>query len=206
MITRDPDNGYLNVGTYRMMVQGQVAGGPVSLAGQGRAAAHHRGRGRRAKPIQVAAAWGIDPLFMLVGSQKFPKDISEYEYAGGVKGEPIPVVRGHDDRPAAAGQRRDRRRGHHPAAVGESRKVRSASSPATTEGPKAAAPLVEITAMHYRSNPILTNALMADYPSCEQSGFFACCARRGSGTTSRSSACRASRVSTRTRRPPAASA
>ena len=27
--------------------------------------------------------------------------------------------------------------------------------------------------MHFRSRPILTNALMADYPSCEQSGFFA---------------------------------
>ena len=32
---------------------------------------------------------------------------------------------------------------------------------------------VEITAIHYRTNPVLTNALMADYPSCEQSGFFA---------------------------------
>ena len=29
-----------------------------------------------------------------------------------------------------------------------------------------------MTAVHHRSNPILTNALMADYPSCEQSGFF----------------------------------
>ena len=31
---------------------------------------------------------------------------------------------------------------------------------------------MNITAVHYRSRPILTNALMADYPSCEQSGFF----------------------------------
>jgi len=38
--------------------------------------------------------------------------------------------------------------------------------------PEAGCPLVDITAVHYRSNPILTNALMADYPSCEQSGFF----------------------------------
>jgi 4-hydroxy-3-polyprenylbenzoate decarboxylase len=39
--------------------------------------------------------------------------------------------------------------------------------------PEAGCPLVEITAIHYRNNPILTNALMADYPSNEQSGFFA---------------------------------
>ncbi|MBI2317786.1 MAG: UbiD family decarboxylase, partial [Betaproteobacteria bacterium] len=38
--------------------------------------------------------------------------------------------------------------------------------------PEAGCPLVDITAVHYRSDPILTNALMADYPSCEQSGFF----------------------------------
>ena len=39
--------------------------------------------------------------------------------------------------------------------------------------PVGQAPLVKVTAIHYRDNPILTNALMADYPSCEQSGFFA---------------------------------
>ena len=38
--------------------------------------------------------------------------------------------------------------------------------------PEAGCPLVEVTAVHYRNNPILTNALMADYPSNEQSGFF----------------------------------
>ena len=38
--------------------------------------------------------------------------------------------------------------------------------------PEAGCPLVEVTAVHHRTNPILTNALMADYPSCEQSGFF----------------------------------
>ena len=39
--------------------------------------------------------------------------------------------------------------------------------------PEAGAPLIDVTAVHYRTRPILTNALMADYPSCEQSGFFA---------------------------------
>ena len=39
--------------------------------------------------------------------------------------------------------------------------------------PEGEAPLMDVTAVHFRNNPILTNALMADYPSCEQSGFFA---------------------------------
>ena len=38
--------------------------------------------------------------------------------------------------------------------------------------PEAGCPLVEITRVHYRTHPILTNAIMADYPSNEQSGFF----------------------------------
>jgi 4-hydroxy-3-polyprenylbenzoate decarboxylase len=38
--------------------------------------------------------------------------------------------------------------------------------------PEAGCPLVEVTAVHHRNKPILTNALMADYPSNEQSGFF----------------------------------
>ena len=38
--------------------------------------------------------------------------------------------------------------------------------------PEAGCPLAEVTAVHHRNNPILINALMADYPSCEQSGFF----------------------------------
>src|SRR5262245_66539246 len=46
------------------------------------------------KPVEVAAAWGIDPLFMLIGSQTFPKNVSEYEYLGGVKNERIPVIKG----------------------------------------------------------------------------------------------------------------
>jgi 4-hydroxy-3-polyprenylbenzoate decarboxylase len=46
------------------------------------------------KPVEVAAAWGIDPLFTFIGSQTFPKNVSEYEYLSGVKGEPIPVVKG----------------------------------------------------------------------------------------------------------------
>jgi UbiD family decarboxylase len=126
---------------------------------------------QQGKPVEVAAAWGIDPLFMLVGSQTFPKNISEYEFAGGIKGEPIPVVRGHKTnlllpanaelviegviRPNAV--KAEGPFGEFPGYYGR---------------PEAGCPLVEVTAVHHRTNPILTNALMADYPSCEQSGFF----------------------------------
>ena len=170
VITRDPDSGYLNVGTYRMMLQGKKEVGLYLSPGKD-ARLHITRSWQMGKPVEVAAAWGIDPLFMLIGSQTFPKNVSEYEYLGGVKNEPIPVIKGKTTNlllPANAefviegiikpnSVRKEGPFGEFPGYYGR---------------PEAGCPLVEVTAVHYRNNPILTNALMADYPSCEQSGFF----------------------------------
>lgn len=170
VITRDPDTGYLNVGTYRMMLQGKNQVGLYLSPGKD-ARLHITRAWQRGQAIQVAAAWGIDPLFMVIGSQTFPKNVSEYEFAGGVKGQPIPVVRGTTTDlllPASAefviegiirlnSVKKEGPFGEFPGYYGR---------------PEAGCPLVEVTAMHYRAEPILTNALMADYPSNEQSGFF----------------------------------
>jgi len=170
VITRDPDTGYLNIGTYRMMQQGKAEVGLYLSPGKD-ARLHITRAWQHGEPIEVAAAWGIDPLFMLIGSQTFPKNVSEYEFAGGIKGQPIPVVRGTTTNlllPANAelviegiirpnSVKAEGPFGEFPGYYGR---------------PEAGCPLVEVTAMHYRTRPILTNALMADYPSCEQSGFF----------------------------------
>lgn len=170
VITSDPDSGYLNIGTYRMMQQGRNQVGLYLSPGKD-ARLHITRAWQQGKPIEVAAAWGIDPLFMIVGSQTFPKNVSEYEFAGGIKGQPIPVVRGTTTDlllPANAelvieglirpnSVKMEGPFGEFPGYYGR---------------PEAGCPLVEVTAVHYRSNPVLTNALMADYPSCEQSGFF----------------------------------
>ncbi|MET0643894.1 MAG: UbiD family decarboxylase, partial [Candidatus Binatia bacterium] len=71
VITRDPDNGYLNVGTYRMMLQGKKEVGLYLSPGKD-ARLHITRSWQMGKPVEVAAAWGIDPLFMLIGSQTFP--------------------------------------------------------------------------------------------------------------------------------------
>jgi 4-hydroxy-3-polyprenylbenzoate decarboxylase len=170
VITRDPDSGYLNVGTYRMMLQGKNQAGLYLSPGKD-ARLHITRAWQKGQPIQVAACWGIDPLFMVIGSQTFAKNVSEYEYAGGVKGQPIPVVRGTTTDlliPANAefviegiirpnSVKTEGPFGEFPGYYGR---------------PEAGCPLVDVTAVHYRNKPILTNALMADYPSNEQSGYF----------------------------------
>ena len=170
VFTRDLDTGKLNVGTYRMMIQGPRHVG-LSLAPGKDALRHIHQAWARGEPLRVAAAWGIDPLLMVVGSQSLPPHVSEYDVAGGIKGQPIEVVRAqHSDLllPAAAEM------------VIEGLIHPNATRP---EGPfgeftgyygyrDEQCPLIEVTAVHFRSAPILTNALMADYPSNEQSAFF----------------------------------
>ena len=109
---------------------------------------------------------------MLVGSQTFPKNVSEYEFAGGIKGEPIPVVRAQTSDlllPANAELVVE--------GVIEPNSVKTEGPfgefPGYYGRPEAGCPLVDVTRVHYRTRPVLTNAIMADYPSCEQSGFFA---------------------------------
>ena len=41
----------------------------------------------------MAAVYGLDPLLFLVSSTSFPKDVSEYENAGGINGSPIEVFK-----------------------------------------------------------------------------------------------------------------
>ena len=171
VFTRDPDSGYLNVGTYRMMLQGKQQVGLYLSPGKD-ARLHITRYWEKGESVPVAAAWGIDPLFMLVGSQTFPKNVSEYEFAGGIKGEAIPVVRARtSDLLLPANAELVVEGVIHPNSVKTEGPF--GEFPGYYGRPEAGCPLVDITRVHYRSNPVLTNAIMADYPSCEQSGFFA---------------------------------
>jgi len=171
VLTRDPDLGHINVGTYRMMVHDRNHVGLYLSPGKD-ARLHITRAWQRGEDVEVAAVLGAHPLWMIVGSQTFPKNMSEYDAIGGIMGAPLEVIPGETTRlvfPA------------HAEIVIEG--VIRANA-ARLEGPfgeftgyygrpEAGAPLVEVTAVHYRDDPILTNALMADYPSCEMALFYA---------------------------------
>ncbi len=170
VITRDPDTGYINIGTYRMMQHSDTEVGLYLSPGKD-ARLHITRSWEKGEAVEVVAAWGIDPLFMMVGSQTFPKNVSEYEFAGGIKGQPIPVVKGKTvDLPIPANAELVIEGVIEPDAIKSEGPF--GEFPGYYGRPEAGCPLVKVTAVHYRTNPILTNALMADYPSCEQSGFF----------------------------------
>ncbi len=91
--TMDPEEGWVNVGTYRMMILDEKrAGLYISPGKHGRL---HREKWFASKrPMPVAVSLGHDPLMFLVSSIDVPYGTCEYDYAGGIKGTPVEVLKG----------------------------------------------------------------------------------------------------------------
>jgi 4-hydroxy-3-polyprenylbenzoate decarboxylase len=92
-ITRDPGAGWINLGTYRVMLHDRSSvGWYVSPAHHG--FIHRTGYWERGEPMPIAITFGQDPLLTLAASTEVPFGESEYDWAGGVRGCPYQVVRG----------------------------------------------------------------------------------------------------------------
>src|SRR5262252_730679 len=88
VITKDPETGRINVGTYRMMIKGPREIGVYTSPGKD--GGNDRDKWwKMGKPAPIAAAYGIDPLLFLVGATSLPKTECEYDYYSGINGAPI---------------------------------------------------------------------------------------------------------------------
>ena len=93
VITQHPDEGWVNLGTYRIMVQGKDhTSFYISPGKHGRI--HRDIRFERKQPCPVAVSVGHDPLLFLAAGNEVQYGVCEYDYAGGFKGEPIEIVKG----------------------------------------------------------------------------------------------------------------
>jgi len=170
VITRNPDGGNVNLGTYRMMIQGKDEIGLYLSPGKD-ARLHITKMWEQGKSIEICAVVGVDPLQFLVSSQGFPKNVDEYYYVGGIRNEGVEVCQGmFGDLPIPA------RADMVLECVAEPNRLKPEGPFGEFTGyygrPEADTPVLKVKAIHHRTNPILTAALMADYPSCEQSLFF----------------------------------
>jgi 4-hydroxy-3-polyprenylbenzoate decarboxylase len=92
-ITQDPDEGWVNVGTYRVMIHDEKSVGIyISPGKHGRV--HRDKYMARNQPMPVAVVVGGDPLLYLMACNEVPYGISEYDIAGGLRKNPCPVIRG----------------------------------------------------------------------------------------------------------------
>ncbi len=91
VITQDPETGQINLGTYRCMLFDEDSVGlHMSPGRHGRTARDKFFE--RAQPFKVAVAVGADPALFLSSTQAVAANVSEYEFAGGLKGTPIEII------------------------------------------------------------------------------------------------------------------
>lgn len=93
VITRCRDTGWVNIGTYRVMVHDHDT---LSFYVNG---GHHGDIMRQAywakgEDCPVVMCFGQDPLLFCLGSTPVPWGVSEFDFAGHLKGRPIQVLKG----------------------------------------------------------------------------------------------------------------
>ena len=94
MCIRDsPDSGWVNLGTYRVMIHDENTLAFYISPGK-------HGRIMREKyyakgePCKVAISFGHDPLIFLAGGMEVPNGVCEYDWVGGLQKAPVPVIIG----------------------------------------------------------------------------------------------------------------
>lgn len=163
VIQRDPDSGYVNVGTYRVMLVDRNHLALHILGGQHGSIIMNVKYFARGQKMPVAIAIGIDPTLWFASFTRLPWGVSEYDYAGGIKGEAIEVIKGdYTGLPFPA----------HAEIVVEGE---CQSGDMVDEGPfgewhgyyanlglsTVPEPVIEVKAVYYRDDPILTCQLPA---------------------------------------------
>lgn len=92
-ITADPATGIHNIGQYRFEHTTRNTMGSWFAPGSGMGIHYYNHAETNNKPLPVCIAIGGDPSLILTSSGKFRYGISEYEVAGGLRGEAVPVVK-----------------------------------------------------------------------------------------------------------------
>jgi UbiD family decarboxylase len=91
VILKHPDEGWVNLGTYRcMLVDKNRLALHISPHSQGKIIFDEYVAREQAVPVAVAL--GVDPALWFTSFDKVQWGVSEYDFAGGIRGEPIKVI------------------------------------------------------------------------------------------------------------------
>lgn len=171
VIQKDPESGYVNLGTYRIMLVDSSHLALHVLEGQHGSIIMNAKYFVKGQKMPIAIAIGTDPTLWFASFSRLPWGTSEYDYAGGIKGEPIKVIKGNYT--------------GLPIPANTEIVIEGECQPGVTveEGPfgewhgyyanlglqTVPEPVIEVKAVYYRNNPILTCQLPAR-PSLDTSG------------------------------------
>jgi UbiD family decarboxylase len=171
VITKNPESGRINVGTYRMMIKGPREIGLYTSPGKD-ATIDREAWWKMGKPMPIAACYGIDPLLFLVAATSLPKTECEYDYYSGIAGKPIELFKSDvTGLPLPA----------HAEIILEGHVYPDETFAEGPFGeftgyygrPSGATPYMRVEKLRHRTNPTLTCALMADGAANEAGLFWA---------------------------------
>jgi 4-hydroxy-3-polyprenylbenzoate decarboxylase len=91
LVTKDPETGWVNLGTYRMQLHDESKCGVQIIKGKHADMMLQKYKSKGQK-MPAAAVIGGDPLLFLVGSCMVPHQVDEYDVAGALRGEPIEII------------------------------------------------------------------------------------------------------------------
>ncbi len=93
IITKDPDEGWVNFGTYRVMIQSNNTVSILAIHGQ-HARIMMEKYHAKGQNCPVAIVLGQDPALWATSTYRVPWGVSEYDFTGGIRGKAVEVVRG----------------------------------------------------------------------------------------------------------------
>ncbi len=94
VITRDPDTGWVNVGTYRIMMKGKDRL-VILMEASRHGRTHVQKYLKRGQKCPIAISVGHNPALNLFSANEVPEGVSEYNFLGAVRDEPMEVYKGN---------------------------------------------------------------------------------------------------------------
>ena len=169
--TKNPESGRINIGCYRQMLHGPRRVGMYCSPGK-HGLLDREAWWKRGEDCEVVVAYGIDPIPFMVAAQAYSSETSELDIIGGLLGTPFELTEGISTSLPI------------PARAEIVIEGTVSKGDLEMEGPlgeftgyygrpKEPQPVINVTALHMRKNPIMTAALMADYPACEIGAYYA---------------------------------
>jgi 4-hydroxy-3-polyprenylbenzoate decarboxylase len=91
VIMRDPDTGWVNSGTYRIMVHDEKSTGLWMSPGKHGKLIREK-YFDRGEPCPVLISCGHDPMLFITAHQEIDPGVDELAYAGGLRGKPVQII------------------------------------------------------------------------------------------------------------------
>jgi 4-hydroxy-3-polyprenylbenzoate decarboxylase len=93
IVTKDPDTGWINWGIHMLMLHDQRTMGGLLNPFQHIGLHFYQKHEARGKPMEFAVALGTEPVTPIMSVSHVPAGVNEVDVIGGIRGEPLPVIR-----------------------------------------------------------------------------------------------------------------